>query len=218
MNYLAVLACATALTSAALGLPEDNTNTPVPPPRPAAPSSIGAPHVCMQDYPAAAVAAHQEGTTTIGFTITEAGATTNIHIVKSSGFPLLDDAATSCASNWRYRPAIKDGQPIAVPWKAEVKWVLHGGEGLVVAPKPLPPRSCKKPHGITMPAGAITMLSVLVSTDGKVKDAKVVVSSGNEALDAAATKCAQNWTYEPATRNGAPIEAPSRENFIWNAP
>jgi len=65
------------------------------------------------------------GTTTIGFTITPDGHVENVHVVNSSGSERLDNAAVNCAGSWHYKGAIKDNQPVAVPWKAEVKWVLH---------------------------------------------------------------------------------------------
>ncbi len=97
----------------------------VPPPVNALPGSVGRPHICLHDYPPDAVAEHAQGTTTIGFTITVEGHTENIHVVASSGYAALDDAAVDCSRTWRYKPALKDSQPVAVPWKAEVRWLMH---------------------------------------------------------------------------------------------
>lgn len=95
------------------------------PPAISTPASIGKPHVCMQDYPAISVRLGEQGTTKIGFTITVDGHVENVHVVGSSGSERLDNAAVSCASSWRYKAAVKENQPVAVPWQAEVKWVLH---------------------------------------------------------------------------------------------
>ena len=95
------------------------------PPAISSPASIGKPHVCLQDYPAISVRLGEQGTTTIGFTITPEGRVENVHVVNSSGSERLDSAAVNCAGSWHYKGAIKDNQPVAVPWKAEVKWVLH---------------------------------------------------------------------------------------------
>jgi TonB family protein len=88
------------------------------------PESIGKPHICSEYYPPINVRLGVQGTTTVGFTITTQGTTENVHVVNSAGDKLLDDAAVFCASQWLYRPALKDSQPIAVPWKAEVRWFL----------------------------------------------------------------------------------------------
>jgi len=99
-------------------------NVSSPPPI-SSPASIGRPHVCLAMYPADAQIEHAQGTVTVGFTITMEGTTGDHHIIKSSGYTALDDAAVACTVSWRYKPAVKDGQPIAVPWKAEVKWIFH---------------------------------------------------------------------------------------------
>lgn len=109
--------------------PPTNTITtqssqPKPPPI-SAPASIGKPHVCLQDYPAISVRLGEQGVTTVGFTITVDGHVENVHVANSSGSERLDNAAVKCASSWRYKAAIKDNVPVAVPWKAEVKWVLR---------------------------------------------------------------------------------------------
>jgi periplasmic protein TonB len=50
-------------------------------------------------------------------------------------------------------------------------------------------------------------LSVLVGTDGKVREAKVAQSSGSERLDQAAVNEAKlHWRLRAATRNGVPFE------------
>jgi protein TonB len=89
------------------------------------PASIGRPHTCMQNYPPISQRLGEEGTTLLAFTITADGGVSNITVAKSSGSERLDSAAASCAANWRYKAAIDKGQPVAVPWKAEVRWVLH---------------------------------------------------------------------------------------------
>jgi protein TonB len=95
------------------------------PPAISTPASIGKPHVCLQNYPAISVRLGEQGTTVIGFNITVDGHVENVHVVTSSGSERLDNAAVSCAGSWRYRAAVEAGHPVAVPWKAEVKWVLH---------------------------------------------------------------------------------------------
>ncbi|MGD0142851.1 MAG: energy transducer TonB [Rhizomicrobium sp.] len=109
------------------------TSTPVVPQvqKPAgitAPASIGRPHTCGQRYyPPIAVRLNQEGTTTLAFKITADGAVTDLTIAESSGHDSLDQAALTCAQSWQYKPAIQNGAPIEVPWKASVKWSLTGG-------------------------------------------------------------------------------------------
>jgi len=67
-----------------------------------------------------------EGTVTLGMTIEPDGSVTNVHVVNSSGHDELDQGAVSCASSWHYKPALQNGQPVAVPWQASVKYRLTG--------------------------------------------------------------------------------------------
>ncbi len=93
-----------------------------------APASIGAPHECPQDrwYPPLAIRLNQEGTTTLAFHITTDGSISDVTVAESSGYNSLDEAAVHCASaSWHYKPAMQEGHPVEVPWKAIVKWQLR---------------------------------------------------------------------------------------------
>jgi periplasmic protein TonB len=93
------------------------------------PASIGRPHTCpqMKWYPPQAIRLNHEGTTTLSFTVGTDGSISNITVANSSGHDELDQAAVSCAAGWTYKPAIQNGQPVAVPWKTSVRWNLGGG-------------------------------------------------------------------------------------------
>ncbi|HLY04656.1 MAG TPA: energy transducer TonB [Rhizomicrobium sp.] len=103
---------------------------PPAPPKPqgiSAPVSIGASHSCMNEYPAAAQRLNQEGTTSVRFTVNTDGSVSNVQVVGSSGHDMLDSAAIRCAQNWRYKPAMQNGQPVAAPWTTNVQWKLQNG-------------------------------------------------------------------------------------------
>lgn len=161
----------------------------------AAASAHGGPYVCIKPYPPEAVAAGHEGTVTLAFTITEEGAVADLSILNSSGYPELDASAIECAANWRYKPAIQDSKPIAVPRRAEMRYghrddarlerahQLIADIGTCVKSSPVPGRVPRNFVGITdlhlaVPAGGTPALSVLHS-------------SGNEELDAKALECAR---------------------------
>lgn len=48
-------------------------------------------------------------------------------------------------------------------------------------------------------------LRLAVGTDGRVKTAEVVASSGFPLLDAAALAAVREWRYEPAREDGRPV-------------
>jgi periplasmic protein TonB len=110
--------------------------TPPPPPAPpkaaqppaiTAPVSIGRAHECgSRFYPPLAQRLSHEGVTVIGFTVQPDGSVTNVHVLESSGHDELDQAAIPCASTWRYKPSMQNGQPVAAPWQTRVVWKLSG--------------------------------------------------------------------------------------------
>ncbi|HTW33998.1 MAG TPA: energy transducer TonB [Rhizomicrobium sp.] len=77
---------------------------------------------CTAFYPSASLRLRQQGETLVGFKITTDGAVTDVIVLSSSGYDMLDQAALQCAAKWRYKPAKQDGVPIAVPWRAVVQW------------------------------------------------------------------------------------------------
>lgn len=58
------------------------------------------------------------------------------------------------------------------------------------------------------PIGATgrVVVRVVVGTDGKVRTASIVKSFGNPACEAAALAAAQQWEFNPATKDGVPFE------------
>jgi len=53
----------------------------------------------------------------------------------------------------------------------------------------------------------VTLLGVTISATGAPADIKIVKSSGFAELDAAAVAAVRKWSFEPARRDGVPIEA-----------
>src|SRR5688572_3461615 len=61
----------------------------------------------------------------------------------------------------------------------------------------------------------IVGLRIQVRPDGSVGDAQVVTSSGSMRLDQAAQEAVKDWRYQPATLNGAAVEASVPVEIIW---
>jgi len=100
------------------------TQSHVATPQISTPASIGRPHFCGNQYPSISLRLGEEGTTTLGFRIGTDGSVVDPHITNSSGSQRLDNAAIECVSSWRYRAAVQNGQPVEVPWQANVVWRL----------------------------------------------------------------------------------------------
>lgn len=110
------------------------------------PIATGGPHTCLDAYPFTAVVAGEEGTAELSFFIKRDGTVRAPKIVRSTGFPDLDQAARSCVLNFRYIPASKNGRPVEVAWQVRVAFCLghcagSPARGVSAAPK----NSSKRP-------------------------------------------------------------------------
>ncbi len=63
----------------------------------------------------------------------------------------------------------------------------------------------------------VTIISVTVPLSGNLRDGKLVTSSGNPALDAAAIECSKHLYLRHFTSNGTPIEATWTIEIHWTA-
>lgn len=79
---------------------------------------------CHADYPFWARLFGHEGTTDLAFKVLADGTVDGVTVARSSGYDRLDEAAVHCVTRWHYRPGIKDGQIVDMPWKATVAWNL----------------------------------------------------------------------------------------------
>jgi protein TonB len=90
---------------------------PPPPPPPAKPRRVGgelqAPaliHRVEPNYPGVAVAGKVSGTVILEATVDEAGAVTDVTVLRS--VLLLDQAAVKAVRQWRYQPLVLNGTPV----------------------------------------------------------------------------------------------------------
>ncbi|HEY1902012.1 MAG TPA: energy transducer TonB [Terracidiphilus sp.] len=74
-------------------------------------------------YPAIAVEARIQGTVVLAATISKTGTVDDLRVV--SGPPLLRQAALNAVSQWRYRPYLLNGEPVAVETTVNVVFNLQ---------------------------------------------------------------------------------------------
>ncbi|HWG19340.1 MAG TPA: energy transducer TonB [Terracidiphilus sp.] len=74
-------------------------------------------------YPPIALASRTQGTVVLQAVISKAGTIEDIHVVRGS--PMLQQAAIDAVSQWRYRPYLLDGQPVAVETTVVVVFSLN---------------------------------------------------------------------------------------------
>ena len=78
--------------------------------------AVGGTHNCAAYYPSISSGLDESGDVLVQYDVDAGGAISNVQLLKTSGFPRLDQAALACVANvWRNTPAMKDGIPIASP-------------------------------------------------------------------------------------------------------
>ncbi|HEV2563358.1 MAG TPA: TonB family protein [Rhizomicrobium sp.] len=93
---------------------------PVVAPQVSAPVAVGRKHECMSGYPPVSRRLGEEGSVLVKYVITETGEVSNPSVQKSSGYARLDEAATQCVKDWRFKPATQGGRAIATSSQANV--------------------------------------------------------------------------------------------------
>lgn len=95
------------------------------PPAPASAVGVAGTHT-VPPYPPVARRLSQEGTVRLRIALDDRGAISTVTIAKSSGHETLDTAALQWVkSHWRYRPATRDGQPVASSTVADIVFDLR---------------------------------------------------------------------------------------------
>lgn len=106
---------------------------PAPPPPKAAPTITQRPQpgrrFVKPDYPPASQRAKEEGEVTVSACVSENGSMTDVKLVKSSGFPRLDDATLKGLPRTRLDPAKNsEGKNVAFcnpPYQFTIVWELE---------------------------------------------------------------------------------------------
>ncbi|NBV41726.1 energy transducer TonB [bacterium] len=77
-------------------------------------------------YPESARRRGQQGTVLLSVDITSDGRPAQIRVKKTSGFPLLDEAALKAVRKWKFKPATSALAPIASTVEVPVRFELSG--------------------------------------------------------------------------------------------
>jgi protein TonB len=77
-------------------------------------------------YPEEARAAGQQGVVTLSVEVNAQGGVASVRVVRSSGFPVLDERARSTvASRWAFKPAKAGGVPVASEVIIPIRFTLN---------------------------------------------------------------------------------------------
>jgi TonB family protein len=174
-------------------------------------------------YPPEALKQGVEGKVYIRSLVDKNGDPVKVEVLKSSGSDLLDKAALAAAKKAEFKPALLNGQPVAI-WVANAFTFKEGECSSESKPKtsdipdensfvaldkipevihqenPIyPPEAEKK--GIE----GVVRINAFIGKDGVPGKILVDKSSGNKLLDEAAAEAAGKMRYKPAQKDGQPV-------------
>ena len=184
------------------------------------------------EYSEEARKAKLQGTVTLYITVDTNGRTSDIRVLKSLGLG-LDEMALDAVKQWKYKPAMKNGQPVEYNTTVQVTFRLlpdlvsdeerAAFLKLQDAPAAAPASSTtssgtqqpvllyKKEPEYTEEARSAKLqgtvvLSTTIGTDGRAGNIQVLKSLGL-GLDEKAMEAVRQWKFRPAMQDGKPIES-----------
>lgn len=101
---------------------------PEPSPKPAGGETRAAQVVspAAPDYPIEAARNRTSGYATVEFTVNPDGSVSNAHIIAAQPHRMFDSAAIQAVSRSKYRPALKDGEPVSSTLQRRIDFNLGG--------------------------------------------------------------------------------------------
>ena len=173
-------------------------------------------------YPPLARQARIQGTVVLKVQISKSGDVEDVQL--SSGHPMLAPAAIEAVKQWKYKPFLLNGEPVAVETSVTVNFTLadnppaenDAGDGnsapsrvrvsrnvmqslLVKKVQPGYPPEAKEEH-----IQGVVLLQVILDKEGSVANIQLI--SGHPSLAPAAIEAVKQWKYRPYLLNGAPID------------
>ena len=166
-------------------------------------------------YPVFARRTNTQGEVILDVEIFIDGSVGAIEVFKSlqSGYGGMDDAAIEAVRQWEFRPAQKDGKPIACWIKQPIVFTLNETTDRfmsVYEPSPVILKRVQPIYPDSLRALRIqgtVVLDVEIHDDGSIGAIEVFQSlhSGPGGLDEAAIEAVRQWEYHPAQSQGKPI-------------
>lgn len=161
-------------------------------------------------YTAAAMRAKVSGSVEMTAVIGVDGKPSDITILRSLD-PGLDKNAIEALSEWRFKPATKDGKPVPMLVTIEMTFTLRDRQVydktfaqvkapvLIFETKPAYTAAAmqRKVEGFVEVEG-------IVGTDGRIRDVKLLTKLDPD-LDAQALEAVGTWRFRPATLEGRPV-------------
>jgi TonB family protein len=161
-----------------------------------------------------------QGNVDLDIVVLANGTVGDVRVTKSLE-PGLDAQAILSAKQWLFKPAMKDGAPVNMIVGLAIEFRLRGVPP--ANPAAVPNAAAPNTQGIVPPKPIKSVsprytseamrakiegdvdVEAVVLTDGSVGDVRVTKSL-DPGLDEAAVAAAQQWRFQPATKDGQPVE------------
>jgi len=189
-------------------------------------------HHAPPPYSEDARRAKYEGTVVLRIVVDALGNVSNVRVTKRLGYG-LDEKAVETVRTWKFKPATRNGVPVAVLMAVEINFRLFDDHrsGVRGAGGTPGPTSASKPGGNYVKPTAlyrpfpdytrkarkaklegVVALRFTVDTEGNTADIQVTKSLGT-GLDEKAVNAVRKWKFKPATRDGVPVSEPMTAAF-----
>jgi TonB family protein len=159
------------------------------------------------DYPTESVRDNEHGTVDLRYLIQNDGNVGVAEVISSSGIPRLDNAAVRMVQQrWKFRPATKDGKPIAMWRNARVAFQLTQA---IPTPRECRDQPLQKTERVPAPSfwdGSLVVRRQVFSDEtGQILDALLLTGKGWKRLERDILQLGHPAHFEPApTKNGKP--------------
>jgi TonB family protein len=187
---------------------------------------LKAKHLVNPAYPHEASKKHLNGAVRLHVFVATDGTVRRVEVIE--GDTLLAGAAVEAAKQWTFEPPTVDGKPAEADTTIEVSFQILDGMAchVPVNPAATPPNRtevegrvmplCLKSRiAPAYPAKAkkkhiegTVKLRAIIATDGSVQHLEV--EEGDPILAESALKAVKQWTYEPLTFDGKPMEVETK--------
>jgi TonB family protein len=194
-------------------------------------------------YPDAATKAGTEGTVYTQVSIDETGKVTKVVVTKSDA-EIFNQPAIDAGMKWSFKPALKDGKPVAAVVSIPFRFKLSKGDEILDYSKPgaspllvtvgsrigyrvmrqmpyligqsLTPTTDWYPQSAVKDEfDGIVSLKLTINLNGRVESAEVV-DAAREDLDSAAVRLARTWTFTPGYAFGMPEKTVIRVPVVFH--
>jgi TonB family protein len=170
-------------------------------------------------YSGLAKAARVQGDVLVETTVSETGDVINARVI--SGHALLQQTALTAARQWKFEPAVYNGNPVkstgiltfrfTLPAKEDDQDVVSRSEGVIRgnAIKRIVPEYPEQARSEHIEGDVV--LEIKINEEGQVYS--VEVQSGPKALWDACLKAASQWKFNPTVIEGKPVKVMGQITF-----